>query len=225
MREALRHYPVTLALIAWNVLFFGIAALQPDPFSSESLIHLGATYGWRIGIHGEWWRIITGTFLHAGITHIGLNMFSLYIVGKVAEELLGWREYLGLYLASGIVGAAVSTAMHPEGLSVGASGAIFGIFGAIAGYALAHRHRLGDRFGRFLREFGGVLALNLALGFSIPGIDMSAHIGGLIVGFIGGYLTQHPRGVLLWSAITTAGALGYVVWIFPSLFATQGLMG
>ena len=225
MREALRLHPVTLALIAWNILFFGIAALQPNPFSAESLVELGATYGWRIGVHGEWWRIVTGTFLHAGITHIALNMLSLYLVGKVTETLLGRWEYLGLYLTSGIVGATVSTAIHPEGLTVGASGAIFGIFGAVAGYALTHRRHLGDRFGRFLREFGGILLLNLLLGFAIPGIDMSAHIGGLIVGFIGGMFSRHPHAVLLWSAFTTAAAAGYVMWIFPAQFATQGAIG
>ncbi len=224
MRDILRRYRATTFLIAINLLLYGVCALASEPFSTESLVDLGATYGWAIGVHGEWWRIITGIFLHAGLAHITLNMVSLYIVGTILETLMGWREYLSLYLASGIVGAAVSTAIHPDGVTVGASGAIFGIFGAIAGYALTHRQHLGNRFGRFLREFGGILLLNLILGFAIPGIDMSAHIGGLIVGFIGGMFSRHPHAVLLWSALTTAAAAGYVMWIFPAQFATQGII-
>jgi len=216
--------PITYGLIAINIAVFLWCALQPDPFSSQSLVDLGATYGWYIASRGEWWRVITGMFLHGGFTHIALNMFSLYIVGKVAEELFGRGEYLLLYFASGIVGASASVMMHPEGLSVGASGAIFGIFGAIAGYALAYRHALGERFKRFMREFGGVLILNLILGFSIPGIDMSAHIGGLIVGFVGGYLVRYPRAVTGWSLAVGLLALAYVIWIFPGTFAPQGLM-
>jgi rhomboid protease GluP len=151
-------------------------------------------------------------------------MISLYIVGRIAEELFSRGDYLLLYLVTGIVGATVSVAMHPEGLSVGASGAIFGIFGAIAGYALAHRHTMGDRFHRFVREFGGVLALNLVLGFSIPGIDMSAHIGGLVVGLIGGYVAQYRYAIWIGSGALLAGVWGYLVLYFPSLFATQGLI-
>ncbi len=224
MLDALRRYPITFGLIALNLIAFAVEALQPDPFSAQSLVDLGATYGWLIAAKGEWWRIVTGTFLHGGLTHIGLNMFSLYIVGKVTEELFGRGEYLLLYLASGIAGAALSVAIHPDGLSVGASGAIFGIFGAIAGYALAHRHRLGDRFKRFMREFGAVLGLNLVLGFTIPGIDMSAHIGGLIVGFVGGYLARYPRAVQGWTLLALALAFGYVILVFPATFAPQGLM-
>ena len=224
MLDALRRYPVTFGLIALNLIAFAVEALQSHPFSAQSLVDLGATYGWLIAAKGEWWRIITGTFLHGGFTHIALNMFSLYVVGKVTEELFGRGEYLLLYLASGIAGAALSVAVHPEGLSVGASGAIFGIFGAIAGYALANRHRLGERFKRFMREFGAVLGLNLVLGFTIPGIDMSAHIGGLIVGFVGGYLARYPRAVWGWTLLMLALAFGYVIFLFPGTFAPQGLM-
>ena len=224
MIRAVREAPMSFVLIVLNLLVFGWTTLQPAPFSSETLVRLGANYGWSIGVQGEWWRLITSMFLHGGVTHILLNMVSLYIVGKIAEALLGWRDYLALYMASGIVGAATSAVMHPEGLSVGASGAIFGIFGAVAGYVIAHRHRLGDRFGAILREFGGVLVLNLVLGFSIPGIDMSAHIGGLVIGFIGGYLARFPRGVMAWSITTALTAIGYMILVYPSVFARQGVM-
>ncbi len=224
MIQTVRKTPMSFWLLALNLLVFGWTLLQPAPFSSETLIGLGANYGWSIGVEGEWWRLVTGMFLHGGITHILLNMVSLYIVGTLAETRLGWRDYLALYMASGIVGAAASAIMHPEGLSVGASGAIFGMFGAVAGYMIAHRHRLGDRFGAVLREFGGVLLLNLVLGFSIPGIDMSAHIGGLAIGFIGGYLARFPHGVMAWSIVTALTAIGYIILVYPSVFATQRAM-
>ncbi len=225
MLSALKNAPITFILIALNVLAFGYTWLQPDPFSSRTLVDLGAVYGWAVGMRGEWWRLLSGMFLHSGPTHILLNMVSLYIVGRIAEQLMDRWSYLALYLASGIVGSAVSVAMHPEGLSVGASGAIFGIFGMIAGYAVAFRRQLGAKFGALMREFGGILVLNLVLGFTIPGIDMSAHIGGLVVGFVGGWLMRYPRATLVWSGVTIALALGYVRFVYPAMFAPQGLMG
>lgn len=224
MRSSLRAAPVTFALIALNLLVFGYTFTQPDSFSSRTLVDLGAVYGWAVGTQGECWRLVTGMFLHGGPTHILLNMVSLYIVGRIAEGLMDRGSYLALYFASGIVGGAVSVVMHPEGLSVGASGAIFGVFGMIAGYAVAFRHRMGAKFGALMREFGGVLVLNLVLGFSIPGIDMSAHIGGLIVGFVGGWLMRFDRATLIWSVATIALALAYVIVLYPATFAKQGLV-
>ena len=223
MGSILRTAPVTIGLIALNLLLFGYTALQPDPFSSRSLIDLGAVYGWAVG-QGEWWRLISGIFLHAGPTHLLLNMVSLYIVGRIAEGVMDRWVYLSLYLASGIVGGAVSVAMHPEGLSVGASGAIFGIFGVIAGYAIAFRRQLGAKFGALMREFGGVLALNLVLGFAIPGIDMSAHIGGLLTGLVGGLLLRYRHAPLLWSGAAIAMALIYVIVFYPATFARHGFI-
>jgi rhomboid protease GluP len=224
MSSSLRAAPVTWILIALNLLAFGYTLLQSDAFSSRTLIDLGAVYGWAVGTQGEWWRLITGMFLHGGPTHILLNMVSLYIVGRIAEGLMDRWSYLTLYFASGIVGGGVSAMMHPEGLSVGASGAIFGVFGMIAGYAVAFRHRMGAKFGALMREFGGVLVLNLVLGFSIPGIDMSAHIGGLIVGFVGGWLMRYSMATLIWGVGTVGLALVYVIVLYPSTFARQGLV-
>ncbi len=212
----------TWILIGINLLVLGYTLLQPDPFSSRTLVNLGAVYGVAVGLGGEWWRLISGMFLHGGFTHIALNMISLYIVGRIAEELMDRWSYVALYFASGIAGGAVSLAVHPDGLSVGASGAIFGLFGAIAGYAIAFRHRLGTRFGAIMREYGGILALNLILGLTIPGIDMSAHIGGLIVGVVGGWLMRFRHATLLWSGATIVLALLYIVLFYPNMFVQKG---
>ncbi len=219
-----RHAPVTWILIGLNLLFFAYTYTRPDPFSSRTLIDLGAVYAPAIGMQGEWWRLVTGMFLHGGPTHILLNMISLYIVGRIAEGLMDRWSYLALYFAAGIVGGAVSVTMHPDGLSVGASGAIFGVFGMIAGYAVAFRHQMGAKFGVLMREFGGVLVLNLVLGFSIPGIDMSAHIGGLVVGVIGGWLMRYGRATMIWSVVSIALALAYVIVLYPATFVRQGLV-
>jgi rhomboid protease GluP len=216
---------VTWGLIGINLIVFGWTWMQPAPFSSETLVRLGAVYGVAIALQGEWWRLITGIFLHGGWSHIVLNMLSLYIVGRIAEQLIDRWSYLALYIAAGIVGGAVSVAVHPDGLSVGASGAIFGLFGMIAGYAVAFRRQLGARFHALMREFGSVLVLNLVLGFAIPGIDMSAHIGGLITGVIGGWLITYRSATLLWSLIAVVAAMGYVMFVFPMRFAAQGLLG
>ncbi len=224
MQNIIRRYPVTLGLIALNVAIFIYQFIQPEPFSSEALVKDGAIYGWLIAVKGEWWRLISGIFLHGGVSHIAINMFSLYIMGRMAEELFSRWDYLIIYLVSGIAGAIASVVMHPEGLSVGASGAIFGVFGAIAGYVLAHRERLGGRFGSFMKEFGSVLLVNLVLGFSIPGIDMSAHIGGLIVGLIGGYVAQRSRAIYIWAAAILIVGLGYIIFSFPNTFAAHGVM-
>ncbi len=224
MLRALESYPATLALVGLNLIIFFLTALQADPFSSQTLANDGAVFGLLIAAKGEWWRLISGMFLHGGVTHILLNMISLYIVGKIAEELFGWRDYLIIYFVSGIAGGIASVTVHPDGLSVGASGAIFGIFGAIAGYALAHRKHLGERFNAFIKEFGGVLVLNLVLGFSIPGIDMSAHIGGLVVGAIAGYIAS--RSVWLWTYSILLLVLGmvYIVFFYPNIFAAEGMV-
>jgi rhomboid protease GluP len=225
MPGSILAYPVTWGLIGLNLLAFVYTLMQPDPFGGHTLVDLGAVYGPAIGAQGQWWRLVSGMFLHGGWSHVALNMISLYIVGRIAESLSDRWSYLALYMASGIVGGAVSVAMHPDGLSVGASGAIFGVFGMIAGYAVAFRKHLGSRFGVLMREFGGVLALNLVLGFTLPGIDMSAHIGGLVTGWIGGWLLAYRGMTLAWCGVMIFAAIGYVVWWLPMRFATEGLLG
>ncbi len=224
MIDALRAAPVTWALIGLNLLVFADTAIQPDPFGAQSLIDLGAIYGWAIGVDGAWWRLFSGIFLHGGPTHLLLNMISLYIVGQVAETLMDRWSYLLLYLASGIAGGAVSVGIHPDGLSVGASGAIFGILGAILGYVIAHRRQMGSRFGALMREFGVILVLNLVLGLTIPGIDMSAHIGGLLVGIVGGSFMRTKVLARWWSVGVILGALIYVIGFYPARFTAQGLL-
>jgi membrane associated rhomboid family serine protease len=124
---------------------------------------------------GEWWRLLTAPFLHAGLWHVGLNMFALWVLGSQLEPLLGRWRFVTVYLLSALGGATASYVFSaPTALSVGASGAVFGLLGA---FFVALR--------RLDRDTSGVVALlavNVALGFVFPGIDWRAHLGGLLVG-------------------------------------------
>jgi len=157
---------------------------------------------------------LSALFLHGGMTHLLMNMFSLYILGHSAQIYFEKRAFLAIYLFSGLIGAVASLAVHPQSVGIGASGAIFGIFGALAGFFLVHRERIEAQSKAFMKSFGMIIALNVLLGLSIPSIDMSAHIGGFVAGLIGGaLLSYHPRWWLFYSlsmAIVVCSALFYL---------------
>ena len=155
---------------------------------TKVLLEMGALYGPDVIQKGEWWRLLSAMFLHAGMTHILMNMFSLYYVGKGVEQYFDDKSYLSIYLFSGLIGGVTSLYVHPDSLGVGASGAIFGIFGALAGFFMANRDKIEDSSKAFMKNFAGILGINIVLGLAIPSIDISAHIGGLIAGFVGGYV-------------------------------------
>jgi len=130
--------------------------------------------GWAIA-SGEWWRLLTSAFLHGSILHLGFNMYVLFVLGRDLERLLGHSRYLALYLLSALGGAVASYWLsNPAGVSVGASGAVFGLLGATV---IA---------GRFLRaditQALVLIGINIVIGFVIPGIDWRAHLGGLATG-------------------------------------------
>jgi len=189
----------------------------------QTLVDMGALYGPFVVIKGEWWRLFTAIFLHGGMTHLLMNMFSLYLIGRGAEMYFDTKSYLSIYLFSGLIGGLASLYMHPVSVGIGASGAIFGVFGALAGFFLAHREQIQEHTKAFMKDFGIIIVINVVLGFSIPSIDMSAHIGGLIVGFIGGFaLSKNPKWisayavamVLLMMAIGTYLPSQYVQELF-----------
>jgi rhomboid protease GluP len=92
--------------------------------------------------------------------------------------------------------------MHPDSVGVGASGAIFGIFGALAGFFLAHREKIASHSKAFMKDFAIIIGINLVIGFSIPSVDVSAHVGGLVVGLIGGFvLSKNPKWLLAYSTV------------------------
>lgn len=136
---------------------------------------------------GEIWRLATSMFLHIGIVHLVVNMYSLYIIGKQLESFLGRWKFLIVYLGSGIIGSLLSVVVHSS-ISAGASGAIFGLLGSLLYFGYHYRLYLGTVLKT---QVIPVIIINLLIGFMVPGIDNFAHIGGLV----GGYLLTMVLGV------------------------------
>lgn len=128
---------------------------------------------------GEWWRLATAGFIHFGILHLGLNMYALYILGPTLERLLGSIRFLLLYGVALLGGSLGSVILEPNALSAGASGAIFGIFGA---YAVVE---LSRGINPLRSDIGMTILLNLLLTFTISGISIGGHVGGLLSGSAG----------------------------------------
>ena len=212
-------FKITNTLILLNVVAYIATALfsaNLAEMDTRVLVAFGALYGPLVFVYDEWWRLLSAMFLHGGMTHLLMNMFSLYIVGRPAEIYFEKRAFLAIYFSSGLIGAVASLTIHPESVGIGASGAIFGLFGALAGFFLVHRERIGAQSKLFMKNFGVIIALNVLLGLSIPSIDMSAHIGGLVAGVIGGMmLSYNPRWLLFYS-------IAMAVILLSALFYLQG---
>jgi len=137
---------------------------------------------------GEWWRILTSAFLHAGPLHILFNMWALFLFGPLLEQLYGHIEYLAIYLLCAAGGSVLTILVAPDQAAVGASGAIFGLLGLA--FAVSRRRHLAlPRQTRMvLGQVGTLLVINLAFTFFVPGISITGHLGGLAVGLVLGWL-------------------------------------
>jgi len=204
MLDKFLAYRITYTIIGINVVVYLFSALFSQDIvdmEMQTLVDMGALYGPITVLKGEWWRLFTAMFLHGGMTHILMNMFSLYLIGRGMEMYFTARSYVIIYLFSGLLGGLASLYMHPNSVGIGASGAIFGVFGALAGFFLAHRDKIAAHSKAFMKDFAVVLGINLVLGLSIPSIDVSAHIGGLIIGLIGGFvISRNPKWIWAYSA-------------------------
>ena len=172
--------PATIALIAVNVIVFIIelAGGGTSSFSGGgSVIHDAGLHGPDVA-NGDWWRVITGGFLHAGFLHLLLNMYVLYVAGSILEPGIGTPRFLGIYFVSLIAGSLGALIVDPNSFTVGASGAIFGL---MAGVVVIARGRGVEQLAS---QFGLFIVLNLVLTFSISGISVGGHIGGLIGGAV-----------------------------------------
>ena len=181
------HRPiVTWALLAIIIAVFIVQTLLGGSTEVDVLIRMGAKFTPLIAA-GEYWRLFTSMFLHIGVMHLAFNGYALFIIGTELERLVGPGRFLTIYLLSGLFGSLASYALS-DSLAAGASGAIFGIIGALAAFFLVHRERLGAWGNRRLGNIVLVLVLNLVWGFSQPGrIDNLAHVGGLLAGFALGW--------------------------------------
>ncbi|MBV8255590.1 MAG: rhomboid family intramembrane serine protease [Chitinophaga sp.] len=183
-------YKVTPILMYINVAIYLLMVLKGMgvmEFRAEDLLKWGANYR-PYTVNGEWWRLLTSTFLHGGLIHLASNMFGLVIAGAFLEPMIGSRRLLISYLIAGIVASGASTLWHPDTVSVGASGAIFGLFGICIPFLAKAYHNEMARRQLFNILF--LVGYNLVWGMS-GGVDNAAHIGGLVAGLVTG-LIIHP---------------------------------
>lgn len=194
-RSRLRGVPwVTYAIIAANVIVYLVGlALGADWMKPDvpTLVKLGGDYA-PLTLHGQWWRLVTATFLHIGAFHLFLNMAVLAQVGLLVELFLGSTSFLAIYLLCGIFGSLASVGLNPYVVSAGASGAVFGLYGVFVGFLLRERGSIPAETSRKLLTGAAVfIGLNVVNGLR-PGIDMAGHIGGLVSGFLIGLAVAAP---------------------------------
>lgn len=147
-------------------------------FLSDGVVH-------GVG-QGEWYRILTVALVHSGLTHLGFNMWALYVLGTPIEHAFGRARLLAIFLISLIAGSLTSLALATQNqVSVGASGAIFGLFGAFA--------VVGKRIGADVRSIAVLIGINFALDFILPNIDWHAHLGGLVGGALASFIVLRKR--------------------------------
>jgi rhomboid protease GluP len=175
----------TWVLLAMILGMFLLETLAGGSTELEVLVALGAKVNILIAA-GQYWRLLTAMFLHIGLMHLFFNAYALLAIGTELERLVGWQRFATIYILSGLFGSLTSYALNP-GLSAGASGAVFGIIGALAAFFVLHRQALGAWGRRRLSNIVFLIGLNLFLGFTQPGIDNLAHLGGLLSGMALGW--------------------------------------
>jgi membrane associated rhomboid family serine protease len=193
-----RGHPFTFILIGINVAMFlltwtagGMTLFSAD---IDVLIGLGAKENLLIDQQQQYWRLITCMFLHSGFAHLILNNYALWVLGQQIEQIYGSARYVLLYIAAGLVASLASYFFNSKHPSVGASGAIFGLFGVMATFAFRYRREIPQAIRRdIIRRIVPIIAINLLFGFSISIVDNSAHVGGLIAGALLALLIPYKR--------------------------------
>lgn len=197
-----RSAPVTMGIIGVTVGIHLLSYLAPGLWQQvvENLAM------WNRGVAaGEWWRMITVVAVHANLMHIAFNMLALYSLGPQIERELGGVRLSALYVASAAGGSAFAYLLgSPNDFGVGASGAIFGLFGVWMASAVRRRNTAHGRY--LLGQLGGILAINAAIPFIVRNVSWQAHVGGLVAGFVIGQIWAKARGesAYAWHLISAA---------------------
>jgi len=218
----------TYVLIAINVLAaIGSGALFGRGGRTQAFVDLaliGEAFGpdGPIGVaHGEYWRLITGGFLHSGIIHLAFNMWILLFLGRELEPALGRARFLALYFTSLLAGSAGALLLQPRAVTVGASGAVFGLMGAAF---VLYRARGIDPMQAGI---GPMILLNLAITFLIPNISIGGHIGGLIGGAVAALVMERlaGRSRSVWVPVAACASIGVVAVVAGIAAASRGGTG
>lgn len=207
---------VTPVIVALNLGLFvvmaasGVGLISPE---ADALVRWGATYG-PFTASGEWWRLLSAMFIHIGLLHVAMNMWVLWTAGPLVERLLGHSGFALVYLLSGLAGGLASLAWNPAVVSAGASGAVFGVYGALLAFLLRRRRLMPLAVLQSLRSSTLIfVGFNMVFGLMHKGIDMGAHVGGLVGGFLFALPLCHPLTEAVWRtrwrrnlAVLVAGA-------------------
>ncbi|MCR6110449.1 rhomboid family intramembrane serine protease [Bacillus sp. A301a_S52] len=203
---------LTFLLLGIIIAVYGWVEMNGSSMNTFDLVRFGAKFDPFI-LEGEWWRFITAMFLHIGIVHLMMNSLALFYLGSAVEKIFGTKRFFVIYFLAGLLGSIASFVFN-DNVSAGASGAIFGCFGALLYFGLIHK-RL------FFRTMGMnvivILAINLSFGFIVPMVDNGAHIGGLIGGFaasaIVGLPGQKERTIKLPAFLVTVVGIVTLLWV------------
>ena len=178
----------TYIFIGIQIFIFLLMELFGSSRNTFILILFGAKYTPLI-LEGQWWRLITPMFLHIGIIHLLMNSMALYFLGTTVERIFGRFRFLFIFLLAGFMGNVASFVFSPQSISAGASGGIFGLFGALLFFGLVHPRPFFRTMGANIITLVGI---NLLIGF-LPGIDFAGHLGGLVGGFLAAAIVSLPR--------------------------------
>jgi membrane associated rhomboid family serine protease len=212
---------VTYLLIAINVAMFPLTNTLHGGIGG-TLTRLGdrlALYGPAVA-NGQDYRLITAAFVHYGLLHLALNMYALYLIGGVLERYVGSVRFLAIYLISALAGSFGALLITPHAPTVGASGAIFGLMGAL--FVLERQRGMALLGG----SIGGLIVVNLLFTFGIPGISIGGHVGGLIGGGLVAFaLSGYGRGHLAYGRLGVLSVLGVTAVAAGSLLGALAVAG
>ncbi len=184
-------YPLVTFFLALNILIYLVMLI---PSIGQQVLYHGVGINFLIS-DGEWWRLLTPMFLHGSIMHLLFNMFSLFIFGPELERIAGKARFLTIYMLSGIfANIATFFLQPPEYTSLGASGAIFGILGAF-GALVYYTKRILPQLRQIILP---IIVISIIMTYVQPGINTTAHIAGLVVGFLIGLSYFHPKRIVSW---------------------------
>ncbi|HMD97105.1 MAG TPA: rhomboid family intramembrane serine protease [Terriglobia bacterium] len=219
---------LTITLIVINCVVFAVT-LAISTFAHAPWNFVLAGFGALVGPlvkKGAYATLLTSAFLHLGIVHLLVNMYALWVMGRVIEGLLGTARFGVVYFVSAITGSLLSLVFHPKVLSVGASGAIFGIGGAMLVVGLRHRDLVPGDLAKMLGK-GAIpfFVYNLAFGLAIPGINVVAHIGGALGGAAAAWFLAPHKDTSRARTLASVGGISLVVLTFLAHFAWLVVMG
>ena len=184
-KEYYKFHPVTTIILVIN-LVMAVLLIVTGGFDTENLVKFGALVPILVTKEGEYYRIITAMFLHGGFLHLLSNSFVLYYIGAYMERLVGPKKYLFIYMISGIISSLFVLFLASDlSVTIGASGAIFGVIGGLLVLTFLRKEWFSDHSIRTIRQ---LIIINVVITFLVPNISIPGHMGGLIAGILLGYL-------------------------------------